>query len=162
MYSDTNIIGARGEMISTAILMTEEIFYAELIGGKAPSFDIYVEIHDADKPYPFLIQIKTTTQSDMYNLSSIKTPVEDAKLQSLAKRPIPTYVGGLDMNNSILYLASVFNGKEHYPSIPLDHKLELFNPQAALAELQILRDDVIRFYDSNTIPNQKINFNSNI
>lgn len=162
MYSDTNIIGSRGEMISTAILMTNEIFYAELIGGKAPSFDIYVEIHDADKPYPFLIQIKTTTQSDMYNSSSIKTPVDDPKLQSLVRRPIPTYVGGLDMNNNILYLASAFSGKEHYSSIPLNHKLELFNPQAAVVELQILREDVIRFYDSNNIPNQKINFKSSL
>ena len=99
---------------------------------------------------------------DMYNSSSIKTPVDDAKLQSLVKRPIPTYVGGLDMNNNILYLASAFSGKEHYPSIPLNHKLELFNPQAAVAELQLLREDVIRFYDSNNIPNQKINFKSSL
>lgn len=155
MYTDRNIIGSRGEMLATAILMTGQIFYAELLGGKVPSFDVYVEIFDMDKPYPFLVQIKTTTMTDMYNQSSIKTPVPDDNLIALTNRPIPTYVAGFDMLQNILYIAPAFSGTEHYPSIPIVHKVELSNPAAAEIELRKLKDDVLAFYDNNNIPTIK-------
>lgn len=162
MYTDRNIIGSRGEMLATAILMTGQVFSAELLGGKVPSFDVYVEVYDSDKPYPFLVQIKSTTMNDMYNQNSINTPVPDGKLVSLCKRPIPTYVAGFDMIQNILYIAPAFTGSEHYPSIPLTHKVELYNPTAAEVELRKLKDDIIAFYDNNNIPTIKKTYTSTL
>lgn len=149
-------------MLATAILMTGQIFSAELLGGKVPSFDVYAEVFDQNKPYPFLVQIKTSTMKNMYNQNSIKTPVPDAKLISLCNRPIPTYVAGFDMRHNILYIAPAFSGTEKYASIPLIHKIELYNPAAAEAELRKLRDDVLAFYDNNNIPSLKKSYTSTL
>ncbi len=118
MYTDTNIIGERGEMLATALLMTGEVFSARLLGGKVEAFDVYAEVYDTSCPYPLLLQVKTTTMSDRYNNSSIKTPVDDVTIRRLAAKPIPTYVAGFDMIDNVMYLAPVFSGAEQYPSIP--------------------------------------------
>jgi hypothetical protein len=155
MYTDTNIIGERGENLATGILMTDEIFFAKVLGGKVPSFDVYAEVCDILNPYPLLIQIKTTTKKNRYNKSTIKTSVPDKTIQELSARPIPTYVAGFDMVDNILYVAPVFSGKEHYPSIPISHKIELSNPTNAVVELNLLKDDVINFYKNKVIDIQK-------
>ena len=67
MYTDTNLIGERGENFATGLLMTDEIFFAKVLGGKVPSFDVYAEVNDDNTPFPLLIQIKTTTKADRYN-----------------------------------------------------------------------------------------------
>lgn len=72
MYANKDIIGTRGEMLASSILMTDEVFYVLLLGGKVPSFDLYVEINDNNIPFPMLIQVKTTSQQDRYNSNSIK------------------------------------------------------------------------------------------
>lgn len=150
MYTDTNLIGERGECLATAILMTDEVFFAKILGGKVPSFDVYAEVNSDDTPFPLLIQVKTTTKADRYNSASIKTPVPDKTIQELSSKPIPTYVAGFDMIDNILYVAPVFNGSEHYPSIPTNHKIELNNPANAAKELNLLKDDVVNFYVNKT------------
>ncbi len=151
MYANKDIIGTRGEMLASSILMTDEVFYVLLLGGKVPSFDLYVEINDNNIPFPMLIQVKTTSQQDRYNSNSIKTPVDDKTVIELALKPIPTYVAGFDMTDNILYVAPVFSGKEHYPSIPLTHKIELNNPINAVLELKKLKDDVINFFKNGKV-----------
>lgn len=151
MYTDTNIIGERGENLATGLLMTDEIFFAKVLGGKVPSFDVYAEIFDNATPFPFLIQIKTTTKKNRYNIKSIKTSVPDKTVKELSAKPIPTYVAGFDMIDNILFVAPVFTGKEHYPSIPIKHKIELSKPTAAAIELKLLRDDVLNFYKNKVV-----------
>lgn len=151
MYTDTNFIGERGENLATGLLMTDEIFFVKVLGGKVPSFDVYAEVFDETSPFPFLIQIKTTTKANRYNKSSIKTRVPVKTVKELAAKPIPTYVAGFDMIDNILYVAPVFTGKERYPSIPIKHKIELSNPTNAAIELNILKKDVIDFYKNKTI-----------
>lgn len=55
------------------------------------------------------------------------------------------------MTDNILYVAPVFSGKEHYPSIPLTHKIELNNPINAVLELKKLKDDVINFFKNGKV-----------
>lgn len=145
--------GDRGELFTTAILMTGDIFYAVLIGGNHPTYDIYAEINDDDTPYPLLIQVKTTEKAYRYNLvrkKSIKTSVPENTIDELAAKPIPTYVAGYDMVDHILYIAPVFSGNEEYPSIPINHKIELKNPTNATVELTKLKDDVVNFFKNKT------------
>lgn len=164
MYTDTNIIGERGENLATGLLMTDEIFFAKVLGGKVPSFDVYAEVLEENTPFPLLIQIKTTTMADRYNSNSIKTPVPDKTVQELAARPIPTYVAGFDMVDNILYVSPVFSGTEHYPSIPTKHKIELNNPAKAALELNVLKKDVINFfkYGKLDIQNYKQTYKSQL
>lgn len=62
-YHDRRIIGTQGEMLASVILQTDEIFRVQLLGGNVEAFDIYGEINDKQKPYPFLIQVKTTMRN---------------------------------------------------------------------------------------------------
>lgn len=130
----------------TAILMTDEVFFAKILGGKVPSFDVYAEVNCDNTPFPLLIQVKTTTMTNRYNSARIKTPVPDKTIQELSAKPIPTYVAGFDMVDNILYVAPVFTGSEHYPSIPTNHKIELNNSANAVMELNLLKDDVVNFF----------------
>lgn len=77
MNTDTNLIGERGELLATGLLKTDEIFFAKVLGGKVPSFDVYAEVYDGNTPFPLLIRIKTTTKVNRYNSNSINTPVQD-------------------------------------------------------------------------------------
>ena len=164
MYTDTNLIGERGECLATAILMTDEVFFAKILGGKVPSFDVYAEVNCDNTPFPLLIQVKTTTMNDRYNSASIKTPVPDKTIQELSAKPIPTYVAGFDMVDNVLYVAPVFNGTEHYPSIPINHKIELNNPANAVKELNLLKDDVVNFFQNKKqdIQNYKQTYKSQL
>lgn len=130
--------------------MTDELFYAKHIGGKMPSFDVFAEVNDDATPFPLYIQVKTTQKDDKYNKNSIKTPVPTRTIKELAAKPIPTYVGGYDLDSHILYIAPVFSGAEHYPAIPLNHKIELFNKANAIVELQNLKNDVINFFKNKS------------
>lgn len=156
MYTDTNLIGERGENFATGLLMTDEIFFAKVLGGKVPSFDVYAEVNDDNTPFPLLIQIKTTTKADRYNKNSIRTAVPDKTVQELAMKPIPTYVAGFDMVDNVLYVAPVFSGVEHYPSIPTKHKIELNSPTNATVELNLLKNDVVNFFKYAKLDIQKL------
>lgn len=82
-----NIIGDRGEMIASNRLMEDGVFYVECIGGKAPTFDLLCTIvpqNNGEKPYQFLVQVKSSKRSDLYTRHNnrIKTPVPALKLKA--------------------------------------------------------------------------------
>lgn len=148
LVSSKDITGDSGELFATGLLMTGGLFFAIVIGGKTPSFDVQAMINDDSIPFPLLIQIKTTSKRNRYNKKSIKTRVPPSTISQLAAMPIPTYVAGYDLVDHILYIAPVFSGNEKYPSIPIKHKIELKNPARAVIELNILKDDVIAFFNN--------------
>lgn len=160
VYKDTNISGSSGEHFAAGALMIGEYFRVEVIAGKCPAFDLYVEVNDEAKPFPLLIQIKTTSMDDRYNKTSIKTPVEDKKLKWLADRPVPTYVGGFDLVKKILYLAPAFDRDGHYPSIPITHRIPITNEKRAKKELRLLKKDVISYWQDSDIVDFKSNYQS--
>ena len=155
IFTDNEINGDAGEHYVTGLLMTGSLFYAKIFGGKMPSFDIFAEVNDDKTPFPLFIQVKSTQKKkNKYNKTSINTPVPDHTIKELAAMPIPTYVAGYDLDDNILYLAPVFSGKEHYPSIPLKHKLELRKKNKAKKELAKLKEDVINFFKNKTVDYQ--------
>ncbi len=158
LVTSQDSIGDSGEHFVTGLLMTKGLFIAKLFGGKTPSFDIFAMINDENTPFPLLIQVKTTEkQKQRYNKTStrINTPVSSDTIKELASMPIPTYVAGYDLQGQILYIAPVFSGKEHYPSIPVKHRLPLDNQTVVENELMQLRDDVVNFFKSKNLDIKK-------
>lgn len=156
LLTDKDRIGDSGEHYVTGLLMTGGLFIPKLFGGKTPSFDVFAMINDENCPFPLLIQVKTTEkQEHRYNKTSINTPVPDDTIMELAAMPIPTYVAGYDLEDHILYIAPVFSGSEHYPSIPLKHKLPLNDKDEIEKELTLLKKDVQNFFVNKTVDIQK-------
>lgn len=155
IYSDKRIIGTAGEMFVSGTLLTGGLFQIQLIGGVAEAFDIYGEVNDKLHPYPFLVQVKTTAQNDRYNENSIKTPVPEEKLKWLVDRPIPTFVAGYDLIEHRMFLAPAYNIRTTYPSIPLQHEVNLINHTAAIGTLNKLKRDIINYWQRLNISNYK-------
>lgn len=165
LITNKDRIGDSGEFYVTGLLMTGGLFISKLFGGKTPSFDVFAMINDENCPFPLLIQVKTTEkEKQRYNKTSINTPVSDDTVKELAAMPIPTYVAGYDLEDHILYIAPVFSGSEHYPSIPLRHKLPLNNKVEIEKELQLLKQDVQNFFVNKTtdIQNYKRSYKSQL
>lgn len=155
LYHDKIIIGTSGELFVSGTLQIGELFQIKLIGGVTEAFDLYGEINDRLRPYPFLIQVKTTAQDDRYNANSIKTPVPDEKLKWLSDRPIPTFVAGYDLIEHRMFIAPAYNTRTTYPSVPLVHEVNLHNYTAAIGTLNQLKRDIINYWQRLNIANYK-------
>ena len=167
MALSTNIIGDLGEMTVSLRLMETGLFRVFLLGGKVPAFDLLAEIvpvtNAKEKPYQFLIQVKSTGKPNPFTQVGrrLKTPVHNDKLNALIDRPLPSYVAGVDLNTSDVYLVPAFDrGVGYGGSIPTTFRLVSGNKVANAALLQQLKNDVIDYWRGLNIDNYKPSFHS--
>ena len=167
MALTTNVIGDIGEMTVSIRLMESGLINVFLLGGKVPAFDLLAELipqNAQEKPYQFLIQVKSTNDAHPYTINDrrLKTPVPDNKYQALIDRPLPTYVAGVDLNTSDVYLVPAFDRTKSYrSSIPSGFKL-IGKPKEASnkRKLQRLKDDIVQYWQHLNIDNYKPNYAS--
>lgn len=161
-----NSIGSRGENITATRLTEFHIFRECFLGEKYPAADFLFDIADNKTPYPFLVQVKATHQTQKYtdDKKGIKTPVPKRKLGKLVDRPLPTYIAGVDEDKEIVYLAPAFDRNANYSSnIPTKLKLKSGNKRNK-KYLEKLRDDVIKYWKNinPNVKNYKDNFKSTL
>lgn len=150
-------------MLASVMLQTDEIFRVQLLGETVEAFDIYVEINDKTRPYPFLVQVKATDMDKRYNKNGIIAPVSDKKLKWLIDRLVPTYVAGLDLRDLKMYLAPAFNMRTSYrKGIPLTHTLDLNNRITTAGILRLLKRDVMNYWQRMNTANYKDSFISQL
>lgn len=159
LLGDTNIIGDIGENITATRLGKTKIFIVYLLGGKTPLFDLLIEINDEEKPYQALIQVKTASQQNKYTQdgSRIKTPITSEKLFKLIKKPMPTYVCGVDLDDEKIFIAPAFDSALRYPSVPTNRMVDKTD---SLGTLNRLKEDIINFWETNRINELKTEYNS--
>jgi len=160
---DTNIIGDNGERNAAIRLTQSQVFDVIELGGKTPAFDLLCRINDEQKPYQFLVQVKAT-ENNIFTTSKlirIKTPVPSKKYKPLQRLPLPTYVAGVDNTTGDVYIAAAFRVKNNYGgSIPTTYRLSSSDQLGSLANLNLLKQDVIDYWEGLNIQVFKPAFNS--
>jgi hypothetical protein len=160
---DTNIIGDNGERYAAIRLTQGQLFDVIELGGKTPAFDLLCRINDAQMPYQFLVQVKAT-ETDIFTTTQpvrIKTPVPKKKYMQLQKRPMPTYVAGVNNDNGDVYIAPAFESVNEYGgSIPTTYHLSQNDKAGSLANLHRLKNDIIDYWNGLNIQVYKPAFNS--
>lgn len=154
----SNIIGDHGESIFNTRVSKGDMFKVYFLGEKAPIVDFLLEILDPATPYYFMVQVKSTTLGYDATTGNLKAPVPVGKLQKLIARKIPTYVAGVDVNDEKVYICPAFDPAITYSSIPIAHELSLQNPILTQQTLDLLKQDVIRFWSDPAIQNYKPNY----
>lgn len=146
--------GSNGEDVAKSILGAFPIFRVVFMGEKYPVTDFYVEVVDKDTSYPFFVQVKTTT-SDIDENGKLCVSVPNEKYKALCGRPIPTYVGGIDLNNDLLFIRPAFNEKEHIcfiePQMVISRKDKIDCGQKLLK----MKRDVINYWENLKIKEYK-------
>lgn len=167
MALSSNVIGDIGEMEVSTRLMETGLFIVFLLGGKVPAFDLLAEIvpnvNSHEKPYQFLIQVKSTENAKPFTIAGhrLKTPVPKDKLNALIDRPLPSYIAGVDLNTSDVYLVPAFDRKAGYGgSIPDTFRLIKGNKVANAALLLRLKNDVISYWQGLNVDVHKPSFHS--
>lgn len=160
----SNVIGGAGENLTALRLEKDGYFKVYFLGEKAPIEDFLLEILDEDHPYHCLLQVKSTSKESRYlQKGYISTPVPSEKLNKLVHRPFPTYVVGADVEDEVVYIAPAFKENDDYPSIPTCFRLDNKDIELRKTNLELLRDDIIRYWEDSNIFDYKFNsFQSNI
>ena len=153
----TNVVGGAGENLTALRLEKDGFFKVYFLGEKAPIEDFLVEILDEEHPYHCLLQVKSTGMQDRYNNGNIITPVPKEKLLKLIHRPLPTYVVGADIEDEVVFIASANNPNQEYPSIPTSFRLDNNDKALRIANLEKLRDEIIRYWEESNIFDYKYN-----
>lgn len=156
-----NVIGSSGENIAKAILEYFPTFKVVFLGEKFPIVDFYVEIETDDNTYPFLVQVKATT-SELTPKKYLRVSVPKGKYVLLHKKPIPTYVGGVHIDSSTLYIVPTVTGKERLTSIAPTCVLSLDNQERMLENIKRIKYDVIAYWDSLKAFEKKKAYKSNL
>lgn len=160
MEMDTNSIGVSGENIAKAIIEFFPIFRVVFMGDKNPITDFYVEIsNNKEKPYPFLMQIKTTT-SDLDDKGCLCVKVPNDKYQALCHKPIPTYVGGVSLEDQSLFIKPAFDDSRHVNSISPDLVITTKDKRDCATKLIKIQRDVINYWDTLNTSDFKQNYQS--
>lgn len=160
---DTNLTGDNGERYAAIRLTQGQLFEVIELGGKIPAFDLLCRINDVQKPYQFLVQVKATEKGNFTKTSPIrlKTPVPNKNYESLQRRPLPTFVAGVDNTTGDVYIAPAFTVENNYGgSIPMIYRLSSSDQIGSLANLSLLKQDVIKYWDDLKIQVYKSAFNS--
>lgn len=152
-----NAIGDRGESIFNTRVTQDNLFKVYFMGEKAPIVDFLLEILDDATPYYFMVQVKGTTQGYQVD-GNLQASVEESKMIKLLERKMPTYVAGVDVNDEIVYLCPAFDINTRYPSIPTNHYLKLSDKPGSRATLDLLKQDVINFWDNSNMSNFKSSY----
>ena len=152
-----NEIGELGENIVRVCLTRETshgfLFRLKHLREKWPRADFFVEIiDDANRPLFFIAQVKATTKG--ISNSKLQIYCNRNKLNELAKYPAPTYLIGVDVNTEIAYATFIKNGtRRHLSGLHTNFELNNLN-------LQLLYDEVKKFWAKNNIVGIKRSFNS--
>jgi len=154
----TNVVGGAGENLTALRLEKDGYFKVYFLGEKAPIEDFLIEILDEAHPYHCLLQVKSTGMDERYlKNGNIMTPVPKEKLQKLVHRPLPTYVVGADVEDEVVFIAPATNENKEYPSIPTGFRLDNKDKAIRIANLEKLRDDIIRYWEESDIFDYKYN-----
>lgn len=156
-----NAIGATGENIAKAILELFPTFRVVFLGEKFPIVDFYVEIDEDTNSYPFLVQVKTTT-SEITPRKILKVSVSKEKYESLHRKPIPTYVGGVHIDEAKLYITATYKTKSRLTSIRPNCVLSLDNLDQCADNINRIKNDVKAYWDSLDAFNKKMDYTSTI
>lgn len=159
LQPDKNQIGQTGESFVAFVFCYFPFFNVYFLGDKAPIEDFFCEINDENSPYPFLIQVKSTTGGTTGAGSLNATLPEDYK-NALINRPIPTYLAGFDVDKMEVYLAPVFDPSVKYGVIPNNHVLRLMNRVRMANEIELLKKDVINYWENSNILPYKTTYKS--
>lgn len=158
---DQNSIGLRGESIFTTRITQGNIFNVYFLGDKTPIVDFLVEINDTKTPYAFMVQVKSTIRG--YNKAgNLKVRVIKDKYKALLKRPLPTYIAGVDINTETVYICSAFYDKQLVKSLPTKNKLKFTSPVTTARVLRLLRDDVTNYWQNSQTTSYKKMFKSSL
>lgn len=142
-----NQIGDSGEKILAFALSYFPMFNIYFLDGKAPVEDFFGEIADEDKPYPFLIQVKTTEEG-VDDKGRLLATLPKEKKDQLIKRPVPTYLAGIDLHKIEVYLCPVFDKGVAYTTIPPSHVITFDSLDDWVDQLQLLKEDVIEYWEN--------------
>lgn len=157
--ANQNAIGDRGESIFMTRITQWNYFKVYFLGEKAPIVDFLLEILDIATPYYFLVQVKGTTLGYQQG-GNLKANVDNDKMIKLLNRTLPTYVAGVDVNDEKVYLCPAFEPALRYPSIPTRHKLEFADSNASRATLNLIKEDVINFWQHSNMGQYKSQYHS--
>jgi len=145
---DNDSIGTNGEDIAKAILGYLTIFRVVFLGERYPIVDFYAEIaKDVGKGYPLLFQVKTTA-SDLDDQGRLHVAVPNEKYKALCQRPIPTYVGGVSLNNHTLFIRPAFDETKYVSFITPNMVLSLHDQLDCGGKLLAIKRDVINYWEN--------------
>lgn len=105
--------------------------------------------------------MKSTTKGYHRKTGYIKAVISNSKLLELIKRPLPTYIAGVDVNNEIVYINPAFDTSVSYSSgMPVSHLLDRTKQVVSKATLDLLIQDVKNFWDNLSANGYKTSFHS--
>lgn len=158
-----NLIGDRGESIFNTRITEHEMFNVYFLSAKAPIVDFLIEIADEATPFQCLVQVKSTSQGYLKRNGKLRAKVPVDKMQKLINRPLPTYVAGVDLKNEKVYICPAFNDANAYTSsIPITHILDKQNTVATQQTLDMLKQDIIEYWNKAKANLYKSSFNSRL
>ena len=160
---NTNLIGDRGESIFITRITEHEMFNVYFLSAKAPIVDFLIEIADEATPFQCLVQVKSTSQGYLKRNGKLRAKVPADKMQKLINRPLPTYVAGVDLKNERVYICPAFNDANAYTSsIPITHILDKQNAVATQQTLDMLKQDIIEYWNNANMNLYKTSFRSRL
>ena len=162
MGKTSNIVGDRGENIFRTRITQYGLFSAYFLGEKAPIEDILLEINDDKTPYSCLIQVKTTEKGYYKKKKTLKVNVTKKKFEALLKRPLPTYVAGVDLNNEVVFITPAFNNSDRQSSMKTTNKLDFSDPVVTKNTLNKLKTDIIMYWDQIKVSSFKSTYKSRL
>ena len=159
--ADQNAIGVRGESIFMTRITQGNIFNVYFLGDKAPIVDFLVEINDPKTPFAFMVQVKSTIKG--YNKDgNLKVRVTKEKYKALMQRPLHTYIAGVDIQQETVYICSAFSDKTFLKSLPSKNKLKFTSKVTTMKVLDLLKKDVISFWQNSKTASYKKKFKSSL
>lgn len=158
---DKNNVGESGEKLVAYILCYFPFFRVYFLDGKAPIEDFLGEINNESTPYPFFVQVKSTTEGTN-GVGNLNTQLEDSRRLALINRPIPTYLAGVDLNKLEVYFCPVFDVNVKYGVIPAKHVVKVTDLTNWAKEMSALKQDVINYWQLSGAVNFKPTYKSNL
>lgn len=160
---NTNLIGDRGESIFNTHITEHEMFNVYFLSAKAPIVDFLIEIADEATPFQCLVQVKSTSQGYLKRNGKLRAKVPVEKMQKLINRPLPTYVAGVELKNEKVYICPAFNDANAYTSsMPITHILDKQNTVATQQTLDMLKQDIIEYWNKAKANLYKSSFKSRL
>lgn len=159
-----NEIGKLGENLATNFLIDLFNCSVENLGEKVKAFDLLCTLGVPEKPYMFLVQVKTHYRG-RYTKDvppRISTNVEQKKLDWLIDRPLPTFIAAVDYKGQKMYIAPAFDKAVKYPSVPTTHVFCESDVHATNDAAKKLLHDIKEYWDNLNIDQYKQNYKGQI